>query len=75
LDHALECVEKTEERQRKKYRLAELISQLPEVSSLDDPEIRDWMDMRTVGREFGASAMEKFAQISPAFVSEGLGDQ
>lgn len=54
LGEALEYVEKSEQRLRKKYRLADLLAEMPEGVPLDDPEIREWMDMKPVGREFGA---------------------
>lgn len=63
-----------EDRPRKKS-LAEYILEMPEGLPLDDPEIRAWLDMEPVGREFGASTMEKFAQFSPDFLAEGRGDQ
>lgn len=51
--------------------LAEISEGLPQ----DDPEIQEWMNMKPMGLEFGASVMEKFAQFSPDFLAEGRGDQ
>lgn len=36
---------------RKKYRLADLLAEMPEGMPLDDPEIEEWMDMKPIGRE------------------------
>lgn len=41
-------------RQRPRYRLVDLIAQMPEGKFEWTPELRAWDEMKPVGREFGA---------------------
>lgn len=75
LAEALGAVEKPEDHPRKRYRLADLLMEMPEGPPLDGPEIREWVGMQPIGREFGASPLVKFARFSPDFMAEGRGDQ
>jgi hypothetical protein len=41
-------------RRRQRYRLADLLAQMPKGKIEWTPELREWDEMKPVGREFGA---------------------
>ena len=49
----------TKNRQRPRYRLAELLAQMPSGRMELDADLKAWENMAPVGREFGAPPAEQ----------------